>query len=93
MTCANLNVVPIAATNGAVYVVDSMMMPPWLPPAHPVPPTPATERLMFYAINTSTGQCGEVDATDAVPPTLFKNEEQLKNYITKVLEFWMIEAM
>lgn len=48
---------------------------------------------MFYAINTSTGQCGEVDATDAVPPTLFKNEEQLKNYITKVLEFWMIEAM
>ena len=95
MTCASItdSIPPIAATNGAVYVVDAVMMPPWLPPADPVPPTPATERLMFYYIDKAAGRCGEVDATDAVPPTLFKSEAELQKYTTDVLLYWMAQAM
>ena len=37
-TTASINRPPILATNGDVTVIDSVLLPPWLPPVPPTPP-------------------------------------------------------
>ena len=57
----------IPAANGAITIVDAVLLPPWLPPVPPVPPAPPARHFYFRGINLGKQRCtlpsGEVRIT------------------------------
>ena len=74
------------ASNGVVYFVGGLLMPPNT--TAPVVPQPSgafsvcTEKsCIFKLTNTKTGCCGQVDAAPRIPPSLFNDTVALAEYI------------
>lgn len=78
---------PIMASNGAVVVLDGVLLPAWLPPANasinPAPPA-NNEPIVFRTVGTTA--CGQVDAASSVPAALYEDEGKLKGYISATLQ-------
>ena len=89
-TTASINRPPILATNGDVTVIDSVLLPPWLPPVPPTPPPgpSPSQHLYFRGINRKKKRCGQVDAASSIPPMLFRDDAALRDYILQTTAWW-----
>lgn len=87
---ATVTTADVAGGNGVVHIIDTVLMPPNMPPA-PSPGSP--NHLYFVRVVKANpplfaGSCGQVDAGPRVPPALFEpqNKAILDEYIKVTID-------